>query len=39
MVTASQTLVLVDLEERKPCPIPDWFRERVSGFEGDDLGQ
>jgi acyl-CoA thioester hydrolase len=39
MVTASQTLVLVDLEERKPCPIPDRFRERVKGFEGADLEQ
>jgi acyl-CoA thioester hydrolase len=37
MVTASQTLVLVDLEERKPCPIPDRFKERVKAFEGDDL--
>jgi acyl-CoA thioester hydrolase len=39
MVTASQTLVLVDLEERKPCPIPDGFRERVNAFEGEDLEQ
>jgi acyl-CoA thioester hydrolase len=37
MVTASQTLVLVDLEKRKPCPIPDWFKDRVRGFEGSDL--
>ena len=33
MVTAQQTLVLVDLEERKACPIPDWFRERIAEFE------
>jgi acyl-CoA thioester hydrolase len=39
MVTASQTLVLVDLDERRPCPIPDLFRERVKAFEGDDLSQ
>jgi acyl-CoA thioester hydrolase len=37
MVTASQTLVLVDLEERKACPIPDEFREKIRSFEGDDL--
>jgi acyl-CoA thioester hydrolase len=36
MVTAQQTLVLVDLEERKACPIPDWFRERIAEFEGAD---
>ena len=37
MVTAGQTLVLIDLDERKACPIPDWFKERVRAFEGDDL--
>jgi acyl-CoA thioester hydrolase len=37
MVTANQTLVLVDLAERKACPIPDVFRERIRDFEGDDL--
>ena len=37
MVTASQTLVLVDLAERKACPVPDWFREPIRAFEGDDL--
>jgi acyl-CoA thioester hydrolase len=37
MVTANQTLVLVDLAERKACPIPDVFRERIRAFEGDDL--
>jgi acyl-CoA thioester hydrolase len=36
MVTATQTLVLVDLEERKACPIPDEVRERISTFEGAD---
>ncbi len=36
MVTAEQTLVLVDLEERRARPIPDWYRERIRGFEGDD---
>ena len=37
MVTADQTLVLVDLAERRACPIPDRFRERIRAFEGDDL--
>ena len=36
MVTATQTLVLVDLDERKACPIPDVVRERIQAFEGDD---
>jgi acyl-CoA thioester hydrolase len=39
MVTAAQTLVLVDLEERKACAIPDWYREKVGAFEGGDLEQ
>jgi acyl-CoA thioester hydrolase len=37
MVTASQTLVLVDLDERKPCPIPDWYREKILAFEKDSV--
>ncbi len=37
MVTAQQTLVLVDLDERKACPVPQWFRERIREFEGEDL--
>jgi acyl-CoA thioester hydrolase len=36
MVTATQTLVLVDLEERKACPMPDGVRERIRAFEGAD---
>jgi acyl-CoA thioester hydrolase len=36
-VTATQTLVLVDLAERKPCPVPDWWREKIGAFEGPDL--
>ena len=39
MVTAGQTLVLVDLDERKACAIPDWYREKVGTFEGGDLEQ
>jgi acyl-CoA thioester hydrolase len=37
MVTAQQTLVLVDLEQRRPHPIPDWYREQIGAFEGEDL--
>ena len=37
MVTATQTLVLVDLEERKAVPIPDDYREAIRRFEGADL--
>jgi acyl-CoA thioester hydrolase len=36
-VTATQTVVLVDLRERKPCPVPDWWRERIRSYEGSDL--
>jgi acyl-CoA thioester hydrolase len=37
MVTATQTLVLVDFEERKACTIPDTFVETVRAFEQADL--
>ena len=37
MVTANQTLVLVDLEERRAARIPEGYRKRVRAFEGDDL--
>jgi acyl-CoA thioester hydrolase len=37
MVTATQTLVLVDPDERKPVPIPTRYRDAVRDFEGDDL--
>ncbi len=37
MVTATQTLVLVDLDERRAAPIPDAYRERIRSFERDDL--
>ncbi|HET7556047.1 MAG TPA: thioesterase family protein [Gaiellaceae bacterium] len=39
MVTAQQTLVLVDLGERRARPIPDSYRERVGAFEGEDVAQ
>jgi acyl-CoA thioester hydrolase len=39
MVTAQQTLVHVDLAERKARPVPDAFREPVYAFEGDDCAR
>ena len=36
MVTAQQTLVLVDLDERRAEPIPDIYKERIRAFEGAD---
>jgi acyl-CoA thioester hydrolase len=37
MVTATQTLVLVDLDERKAVTIPESYKERIRAFEGDAL--
>jgi acyl-CoA thioesterase FadM len=37
MVTGELTVVLVDLEGRKPIPIPDDVRDIVRAFEGADL--
>jgi acyl-CoA thioester hydrolase len=37
MVTATQTLVLVDLDERKAVAIPDAYKDAIRGFEGDAL--
>ena len=37
MVTATQTLVLVDLDERRASEIPDEYRELIRTFEGADL--
>jgi acyl-CoA thioester hydrolase len=37
MVTAQQTLVLVDLEQRKACAIPTSYVESLRSFEGADL--
>ncbi len=39
MVTARQTMVLVDLDERTACPVPDWYRGKIRDFEGDDLDE
>jgi acyl-CoA thioester hydrolase len=37
MVTAALTVVLVDLERRRPIPIPDDIRDSVRAFEDADL--
>jgi len=37
MVTATQTLVLVDLGSRRPTRVPDVLRAAVRAFEGVDL--
>jgi acyl-CoA thioester hydrolase len=34
MVTAKQTLVLIDLERRRPVAIPESYRALVAAFEG-----
>jgi acyl-CoA thioester hydrolase len=39
MVTATQTLVLVDRATRLPTPIPDAAREPIRAFEGTDLSE
>ncbi len=36
MVTATQTLVFIDLEERRALPIPAWYRDAIRDFEGGD---
>jgi acyl-CoA thioester hydrolase len=36
MVTAHQTLVYVDLHERRAIPVPDTYRDPVLAFEGAD---
>jgi acyl-CoA thioester hydrolase len=37
MVTATQTLVLVDLATRRPTPVPEALRVAIRAFEGSDL--
>jgi acyl-CoA thioester hydrolase len=37
MTTATQTLVLVDHQHRRPRPVPEEFRALVRAFEGADL--
>jgi acyl-CoA thioester hydrolase len=36
LVTAHQTLVYVDLEERKALPVPDDYRAKIAELEGAD---
>jgi acyl-CoA thioester hydrolase len=37
MCTAKQTLVLVDLRERRPLPVPEDYRRVIERFEAADL--
>ena len=37
MVTATQTLVLVDLDERKAVSISEGYKDAIRAFEGDAL--
>ncbi|HSF62605.1 MAG TPA: thioesterase family protein [Gaiellaceae bacterium] len=37
MVTATQTLVLVDLDSRRPTRVPDELRTAIRAFEGEDF--
>ena len=37
MVTCAQTLVLVDLVDRKPREIPQELRNTIRAFEGEDV--
>jgi len=37
MVTAHQTLVFIDLDERRAAPVPGEFRDGVLAFEGVDV--
>jgi acyl-CoA thioester hydrolase len=37
VVTATQTVVLVDLDERRPVAIPESYKEAIRAFEGDSL--
>ena len=37
MVTAQQTLVLIDLGGRRPTPVPDELRAAIRTLEGEDL--
>src|SRR6188768_3544037 len=39
MVTATQTLVLIDREGRTATPVPDSLRASIRALEGDDLAE
>ena len=38
MVTAHQTLVYIDLAERKAAPVPEEYRRAIEAFEGHAAG-
>jgi acyl-CoA thioester hydrolase len=37
LATSKATLVLIDLDGRRPVPVPDPFRAHISAFEGTPL--
>ena len=37
MCTAEQTMVLIDVAEHRPVPVPDEYRRRAAEFEGAEL--
>jgi len=37
MVTATQTAVMIDHDDRRTLPVPDGFREKAGEFEGAPL--
>lgn len=37
MVTAHQTLVYIDLEQRRAAPVPDEYRAAIKAFEADNV--
>jgi acyl-CoA thioester hydrolase len=37
MCTAEQTMVLIDVAEHRPVPVPDEYRSRAAEFEGAEL--
>jgi acyl-CoA thioester hydrolase len=39
MVTAHQTLVYVDVDQREAREVPHDYREAITAFEGDDVEQ
>ena len=36
-VLQERTIVLVDLDERRACEIPDWYGDQIAAFERGDL--
>jgi acyl-CoA thioester hydrolase len=37
MCTAEQTMVLVELAQRRPAPVPEEYKRTVGAFEGSDV--